>query len=83
MKIYTLTAFENIKKPDNIKLEKDFKKLCKNDIIEKIFKKNHVSKNDIIEKTFKKNRVNSNKSKKKKILKYNEKKLTQFFKNYK
>ena len=83
MKIYTLTAFENIKKPDNNKLEKDFKKLCKNDIIEKIFKKNRVSKNDIIEKTFKKNRVNSNKSKKKKILKYNEKKLTQFFKNYK
>ena len=81
MKIYTLTAFENIKKPDNNKLEKDFKKLCKNDIIEKV--KNHVSKNDIIEKTFKKNRVNSNKSKKKKILKYNEKKLTQFFKNYK
>ena len=82
MKIYTLTAFENIKKPDNIKLEKDFKKLCKNDIIEKILKKNRVSKNDIIEKTFKKNRVNSNKSKK--ILKdNNKKKLTQFFKNYK
>ena len=82
MKIYTLTAFENIKKPDNNKLEKDFKKLCKNDIIEKIFKKNRVSKNDIIEKTFKKNRVNSNKSKK--ILKDNNKnKLTQFFKNYK
>ena len=54
MKIYTLTAFENIKKPDNNKLEKDFKKLCKNDIIEK---------------TFKKNRVNSNKSKKKKDFK--------------
>ena len=73
MKIYTLTAFENIKKPDNIKLEKDFKKLCKNDII---------VKSNRSKKTYK-SLVNSNKSKK--ILKdINKKKLlTQFFKKYK
>ena len=73
MKIYTLTAFENIKKPDNIKLEKDFKKLCKNDIIVKSNRSKKILKS----------RVNSNKSKK--ILKdINKKKLlTQFLKKYK
>ena len=68
MKIYTLTAFENIKKPDNIKLEKDFKKLCKNDIIVKSNRSKKILKSH----------VNSNKSKKilkgKKILKDNNKK---------